>query len=91
MGLLELFCSVDDFWQVFAPHWHKQMLVGGTVQHVAGSPFEVSFILSARLPHSLNCCDCLSLIGNQIILTEENVQLERIDNLIALGLKEDFM
>jgi transposase len=26
MSILELFCSVDDFWQQFAPHWHQELL-----------------------------------------------------------------
>jgi hypothetical protein len=29
MSLLELFCSVDDFWQEFAPHWKANQLVAG--------------------------------------------------------------
>src|SRR5512135_1020552 len=29
MSLLELFCSVDDFWQQFAPNWHHDLLTSG--------------------------------------------------------------
>jgi transposase len=29
MSLLDLFCHVDDFWQVFAPHWRQHQLQSG--------------------------------------------------------------
>ncbi len=29
MSILELFCSVDDFWQQFAPHWQQELLASG--------------------------------------------------------------
>lgn len=29
MSILELFCSVDDFWLQFAPQWHAALLAGG--------------------------------------------------------------
>jgi transposase len=29
MSILELFCSVDDFWQQFAPDWHHALLTSG--------------------------------------------------------------
>jgi hypothetical protein len=29
MSILELFCSVDDFWQQFAPNWHHTLLTSG--------------------------------------------------------------
>jgi len=29
MSILELFCSVDDFWQHFAPNWHHDLLTSG--------------------------------------------------------------
>jgi hypothetical protein len=32
MSLLELFCAVDDFWQAFAPVWHRQQLASGQRQ-----------------------------------------------------------
>ncbi len=34
MSILELFCSVDDFWQQFAPHWHQDLLTSGQRQRV---------------------------------------------------------
>ncbi len=27
MSILELFCSVDDFWQQFAPNWQKTLMI----------------------------------------------------------------
>ena len=32
MSLLELFCAVDDFWQVFAPAWRQKQLASGQRQ-----------------------------------------------------------
>src|SRR5260370_1974789 len=29
MSILELFCSVDDFWQQFAPNWHTMLVASG--------------------------------------------------------------
>lgn len=29
MSLLELFCDIDDFWQVFEPGWHQTLLESG--------------------------------------------------------------
>ncbi|MEL6527118.1 MAG: hypothetical protein AAFQ07_15555, partial [Chloroflexota bacterium] len=29
MSLLELFCSIDDFWQVYEPIWHQTLLESG--------------------------------------------------------------
>ena len=34
MSILELFCSVDDFWQQFAPTWHISLLMQGQRQRV---------------------------------------------------------
>jgi hypothetical protein len=30
MSILELFCSVDEFWQWFAPQWERELLATGT-------------------------------------------------------------
>ena len=29
MSILDLFCSVDEFWQAFAPQWRQQLLASG--------------------------------------------------------------
>jgi hypothetical protein len=34
MSILELFCSVDDFWQQFAPNWHHDLLTSGQRQRL---------------------------------------------------------
>ena len=34
MSILELFCSVDDFWQQFAPTWHHDLLTSGQRQRL---------------------------------------------------------
>jgi hypothetical protein len=36
MTLLELFCTVDDFWQVFEPHWRHQRLESGQQRQRTG-------------------------------------------------------
>jgi hypothetical protein len=30
MSILELYCSVDEFWQQFAPAWERELLATGT-------------------------------------------------------------
>lgn len=32
MSILDLFCSVDDFWQEFGPQWEQSLLVSGAKQ-----------------------------------------------------------
>ena len=32
MSLLELFCRVDDFYQLFQPQWQREMLTSGTIR-----------------------------------------------------------
>jgi hypothetical protein len=32
MSILEVYCSVDDFWQQFAPQWHTQLVASGRRQ-----------------------------------------------------------
>jgi hypothetical protein len=34
MSILELFCSVDDFWQHFAPTWQQDLLTSGQRQRL---------------------------------------------------------
>ena len=33
-SIVELFCQVDDFWQVFAPYWYQHLLSNGQMQGV---------------------------------------------------------
>jgi hypothetical protein len=48
MSILELFCSVDDFWQQFAPTWHHELLTSGQRHRVRPTqlyPSEIMTIL----------------------------------------------
>jgi hypothetical protein len=47
MSILDVFCSVDDFWQGFAPQWHTQLLAAGKHRMRAGRmyPSEIMTIL----------------------------------------------
>ena len=37
MSLLELFCSVDDFWQCFGREWYKSLVSARTMQRIRQS------------------------------------------------------
>lgn len=48
MSILELFCSVDDFWMQFAPKWQSELLAAGKRQRVRATqmyPSEMMTIL----------------------------------------------
>ena len=48
MGLLKLFCAVDDFWKAFQPHWHRVTLErngGWKVRATQSSPSEIMTVL----------------------------------------------
>ena len=47
MSLLELFCSVDDFWLDFAPHWKADHLAMGRQRERKGQlcPSEIMTLL----------------------------------------------
>jgi len=50
MSILDLFCSVDDFWQVFAPGWQQGLLAAGDRQRQRAGvmhPSEVMTIVIA--------------------------------------------
>ena len=46
MSILELFCSVDDFWQQFAPRWHQELLTSGLRQRVRLTQLHPSEIMT---------------------------------------------
>lgn len=46
MSLLELFCQVDDFWQVFRPHWQAQLLASGAIQRFREPQLSYSEIMT---------------------------------------------
>src|SRR5437899_1761378 len=46
MSLLELFCSVDDFWQQFAPKWQAALLAAGQRQHLRATQMHPSEMMT---------------------------------------------
>lgn len=46
MNLLELFCDVDDFWQVFRPIWHAHLLESGEIQRIRATKLSESEIMT---------------------------------------------
>jgi len=46
MSILELFCSVDDFWRQFAPSWHQDLLTAGQRQRVRPTQLHPSEIMT---------------------------------------------
>jgi len=46
MSRLELFCSVDDFWQHFAPNWHQDLLTSGQRQRLRPTQLAPSEIMT---------------------------------------------
>ena len=46
MSILELFCSVDDFWQQFAPNWHHDLLTSGQRQRLRPTQMHASEIMT---------------------------------------------
>jgi hypothetical protein len=46
MSVLELYCSVDAFWQAFAPLWEREQVVSGRRRRATRlSPSEIMTIL----------------------------------------------
>ena len=46
MSILDLFCSVDDFWQQFAPNWHHDLLTSGQRQRLRPTQLHPSEIMT---------------------------------------------
>jgi hypothetical protein len=49
MSLLELYCHVDDFCQVFEPQWRQSLLQQGTIQRMRQAPLSTSEIMSIMI------------------------------------------
>jgi len=49
MGILELFCSVDDFWQQFAPNWHHSLLTAGQRQRLRSTQMHPSEMMTIMI------------------------------------------
>jgi hypothetical protein len=60
MSILDLFGSVDEFWQQFAPWWQQQLLAAGARQRLRPT----------RLHTQLGTCTGLSFDEHPILLAE---------------------
>lgn len=49
MSILDLFCSVDEFWQRFAPWWQQQLLVSGARQRLRPTRLHPSEIMTIAI------------------------------------------
>jgi hypothetical protein len=49
MSRLDLFCSVDDFWQQFAPNWHRALLVAGQRQRLCTTQMHPSELMTLMI------------------------------------------
>jgi hypothetical protein len=46
MSILEVFCSVDEFWQHFAPAWERELLASGTRRRQRNPKLQPSEIMT---------------------------------------------
>lgn len=49
MSLVELFCHVDDFWQVFRPIWYEHLLAAGERQRLRATQLSESEIMTIMI------------------------------------------
>ena len=49
MSLLDLFCSVDEFWQQFAPWWQRQLLASGARHRLRRTRLHPSEIMTIAI------------------------------------------
>lgn len=49
MSILELFCSVDDFWQQFAPNWQGALLATGQRQRLRATQMHPSEMMTIMI------------------------------------------
>jgi hypothetical protein len=49
MSILEVFCSVDAFWQTFAPRWEAQQLASGRSRRGRPAQLHPSEIMTIRI------------------------------------------
>jgi hypothetical protein len=49
MRILDLFCSVDEFWQQFAPWWQRQLLASGARQRLRPTRVHPSEIMTIAI------------------------------------------
>lgn len=48
-SIVELFCQVDDFWQLFAPYWYQRLLESGQMKRVRRSQMCESEIMTIMI------------------------------------------
>jgi hypothetical protein len=49
VSILELFCSVDEFWQAFAPWWQRQLLASGARRRLRPTRLHPSEIMTIAI------------------------------------------
>ncbi|MGZ6388609.1 MAG: transposase, partial [Ktedonobacterales bacterium] len=49
MSILEIFCSVDEFWQQFAPAWERELLAAGTRRRRRATQLHPSEIMTIAI------------------------------------------
>ena len=77
-SLLELFCDVDDFCQVFVPVWRKQLLSAGEIQRQRERSLSLSEIMTILIHfHRVE----LRINGCGWIVMEETGQFEFVRRL----------
>jgi Transposase DDE domain len=86
MSLLELFCSVDDFWLRFVPHWKAMPVAAGKQRERAGQlcPSEVMTILLPVHQSHYRTFQASSTEPVQVHLTGEFPHLVSSQRFVAL-------
>ena len=49
VSILDLFCSVDEFWQRFEPWWQRQLLASGARQRLRPTRLHPSEIMTIAI------------------------------------------
>ncbi len=86
MSLVELFCSVDDFWLRFVPHWKAMQVAAGKQRERAGQlcPSEVMTILIHFHQSHYRTFKAYSTEHVQVHLTGEFPHLVSYQRFVAL-------
>ena len=79
MSILELFCSVDDFWQQFAPNWHHSLLAEGQRQRLRPTQMYPSEMMTIMiLFHQSEMFDLIFLLQSNLSLKRRLQRVQRI-------------
>lgn len=87
MSLLELFCDVDEFCQVFQPYWEQQMLRSGAIQRRRSGNLSASEIMTLMIHfHQSRYRDFKSYYTRyvQVYLRSEFPQLVSYERFVQL-------